>query len=183
MTRFVARAAAAGVVLVAAVLALPSAAHAELTENTIGCKGSAVIVDSGGKQYTVSADDAEADVPREGVASWQGSITTTTHNHRGAVSLRIGFWNVNLDSWGRSANADDESSKADDFTIPGVIEQLPSGRYVLGGFHEGDEGRCAGKLTVNLQGSPVDSPVGLVALFGTVISGGLLVTAARPKYR
>ncbi len=154
-------------------------AGAEFTENKIGCSGSATITD-GAKTYRVSADQKEAKVPRKGTAEWQGAIATTTHNHKGEVRLSVAFWDITVGSWGPSPNAANEKSRSGTKKIPSALEQLPAGKYKLSGFHQGDEGRCAGKITVEVEGSILNIP-GIVSLAGTVLTGAGLAVAGKAK--
>jgi hypothetical protein len=181
MARCVLRWAAATVAATALTLWPLGPAGAEFTENTIGCSGSAVLTDPGGTIWPITAVDAEAKVPREGTASWQGSISTVTHNHRGDVALEIGFWDVTIRSWGPSPNSRDENARMGRIEIPSIVRQVPPGKYVVSGFHEGDEGACAGQVVIDVQGSPFTTAAGIVSLAGTVLSGAAVAVAGRAK--
>jgi hypothetical protein len=160
-----------------AVVAPPAAA--EFTENTVGCAGSAVIESSDGT-FNVSAEDSVAEVPRDGTANWEGSLTTATHNHSGQITLRLGPVGIELGDWS-SENEDDETSANGVEELPSELSLAPPGRYRVEGFHEGDEGRCAGHVDVEVAGNPLTTPVGAAAAFGTLATGALLGLAAKAK--
>ena len=180
----------AGPALVAVLLCgIAAPAAAEFSENTIGCAGSAVITSDDGETYEVDAEDETVEVPRDGEAAWEGSISTVTHNHSGEVVLEVGpFGEVPLGDWGPSENADDESSASGVKELPAILEQVPAGSYDVSGFHEGDEGRCAGSVTVEIDGSPFDTPLGIANAVLTILTGILLVgsmraAAGKPAFR
>lgn len=160
---------------------LAGPAAAVLTENTVGCSGSAVITDPDGETYEADARDVSVEVPREGVASWKGSIGTVTHNHFGEVNLAVGPLDVQLGDWGPSRNADDESSSEGVEEIPDVLRYVVPGEYVVSGFHQGDEGGCKGHVVVAVDVSPFSTPAGMAAVTLTVLSGAGLVVSAIAK--
>jgi hypothetical protein len=161
--------AAVGLVL-ACTMALARPAAAEFTENAIGCKGSARITSDDGKTYDVDATDKTAVLPRDGQAAWQGSITTVTHDHFGEVVIKIGPVKQKLGDWGPRPNGTNQNAKSGVKKIPSFMKQVPAGKYDVSGFHEGKEGRCAGKITVDVDGSPFDTPAGLATLVLTILS-------------
>lgn len=170
-----------GLVAAIAVLLVAAPASAEFDDNTIGCAGSAVITDDDGETVTVDASDSKVTVPTSGTARWEGSIDTVTHNHFGVVNLEIGPTSVELGSWGVSENADDEDRARGTKQLPSTLGGVPPGLYAVSGFHQGDEGRCSGAVTVEVEGNPLTHPAGAGAAVGTVITGGLLALAGRPK--
>ncbi|MGI8794529.1 MAG: hypothetical protein ACR2H3_15380 [Acidimicrobiales bacterium] len=149
--------------------------------NSIGCAGSATITADDGTVTQVDAADAEVTVPRSGNAAWNGSIATVTHNHSGEVSLAVGPANFALGSWGVSPNDDDENARKGVKEIPSTLGGVPPGRYVVSGFHQGDEGRCSGSIIVEVGGNPLTTPAGAGAAVGTLVTGGLLAMAGREK--
>lgn len=155
------RALAAAVIGMSAFVVLTTPAAAEFTENEIGCAGSARITSDDGKTYDIDATDKTAVVPREGSAAWDGTVSTVTHDHSGEIAIQIGPVKQKIDDWGPSPNDGDEPSKSDVKEIPSFFAQVPSGKYELSGFHQGNEGRCAGKITVEIDGGPFDTPIGL----------------------
>ena len=164
----------------AVVLWSPPAA-AEFTENDIGCDGSAVIESDDGDTFDVNASDSVVEVPRDGTATWQGSVSAPTHNHFGEIVLRVGPLSVPVDDWGVSENANDESAANGVEELPSELSLVPPGRYRVEGFHDSDEGRCAGFVDVEVEGNPITTPVGAGAAAGTVITAALLALAAKAK--
>jgi hypothetical protein len=153
-------------------------AQAVITQNTIGCAGSAVITDQG-QSTTVNATDSLVKVPNQGQAAYQGSIQTVTHNHRGQVALKVGPGTIPLGKWGPKKNAKNESSATGTKKLPAILKNVPPGRYDVSGYHQGDEGRCAGKVTIEIGGSPLSNPVALGSLVLTALSGLGLFAAVR----
>lgn len=163
-------------------------AGATFDENTIGCAGSATITDDDGATYDIDADDDRVVVPRVGSAAWQGSIATVTHNHSGEVRLELGPASVTVGEWGPAENAGDKSSASGTQELPEALANVPTGRYDVSGFHQGDEGRCSGSVTVEFEGSPFDTPIGVVTAGLTLLTGLLTVLAlvaagGKPAFR
>lgn len=149
--------------------------------NTIGCSGSARITDDDGKVFNADAADTKVVVPRSGSAAWEGSLGTVTHNHFGAVNLELGPTTIELGSWGVSKNDKDEKDRSGVRDLPSTLGGVPPGRYVVSGYHQGDEGRCEGFVEIEVQGNPLGHPAGAAAAVGTLIGGGMLAFAGRPK--
>lgn len=173
--RWVARLIAGAAVGVGSVLAMAGPAAASFSTNTIGCAGSATIQGTGsdaGKTVTINATDSKATLLREGEANWQGSITTTTHNHSGKVYIDLGWFDVTAGSWGPSKNASNQNSKSGVTKLPSALKWVPPGDYRIAGHHTGDEGECAGSIDIRLNGSIVGNPVGIAAIIGTVLTAG-----------
>lgn len=133
-------------------------AGAELTENTIGCAGSAVITDDDGATTSVDAEDDSVTLAGNGSAAYVGSVATVTHNHVGEINLEVGPASIQLGSW-ESENDGDENEKRGTKELPSAIGDVPPGKYDVNGFHQGDEGRCAGHVTVEITGSILASPI------------------------
>lgn len=168
--------------LMASIVLLAGPASAVIDPpNAIGCAGSARITADDGTVHDVDAADSRVEVPRSGSAAWQGSIGTVTHNHFGVVNLEIGPTTIELGSWGVSENAADASSKSGVRDLPSTLGGVPPGRYAVSGYHQGDEGRCEGSIEVEVQGNPLTHPAGAGAALGTLIGGGMLAFAGRPK--
>lgn len=146
------------VLLALLVIASAAPAAAELTENSIGCKGTAVIHGDDGSTTSVSADDATVTLPTAGDADYEGSVATVTHNHFGEINLEVGPGTIELGSW-KGRNDTDQSSKSGTKQLASALADVPPGRYDVSGFHQGDEGRCAGHLTVEVAGSLFSSPI------------------------
>jgi hypothetical protein len=150
-------------------------AAAVFTSNTVGCAGSAVITDDKGATTSINANDTTVKVPNNGSAAWQGSVGTTTHNHSGKVTLKFGLFDIPLGDWGISPNAGNSNRSSGIKEIPAAVKQLPVGKYVVEGHHKGDEGGCAGKVTVEVEGSAFSTPAGIVSVVGALVSGAAFV--------
>lgn len=177
------RVAAAGVVAALSLIFGAAPASAIFTQNTIGCSGSATITDSDGNTYQGNADDVSVEVPREGVADWRGSISTVTHNHSGEVNLALGPVDIQLGKWGPSRNADDESSSSGTKEIPEALQYVLPGEYVVSGFHQGDEGRCAGYAVVAVDVAPFSTPTGIAVVtvfFAFMTAASAVAKAPKP---
>ncbi len=181
MARKHAAAVIGGLLAGAAVVWLAAPAGATFTSNTVGCAGSATITAKNGKSYQINANDAEVKVPKDGSAAWDGSTTTVTHDHSGSVQLAIAFWDFTIGRWGPSRNAGNESARKGTKEIPSFVAQAPPGKYVVSGRHQGAEGGCSGRVTVEIEGSIISNPAGVVSLAGTLASAAGLAVAARAK--
>jgi hypothetical protein len=164
---------AAAAVGAGAVLAFAAPASAAFTTNTIGCAGSATISGTGsdsGKSVTINATDSKVTMLRQGVVNWHGSVTTPTHNNSGKVVIDLGYVKVTAGSWGPSKNASNKTSRSGVAHIPSALKYVPPGTYHMTGYHKGDEGECAGAIDVVFTGSIISTPVGIVAIVGTILS-------------
>ena len=161
-----------------------SPAAAVLTENGIGCSGSADVTAGDGATFHVDANDTEVKVPRSGTASWRGALTTVTHDHSGKVSLEVGpLWDVQIGAWGPSANTANKSEAQGVTQLPSSLGEVPAGRYKLTGYHTGKEGGCAGEAVVEVEGNAFANIAGISGIAGTGIFAALLALAARGKTR
>jgi hypothetical protein len=134
-------------------------AGAEFTENTIGCAGSAVVHGDDGSTVSVNADDGEVTLQdTSGSADYDGSVATVTHHHFGEINLAVGPFDVQVADW-QGKNDTNQSSKSGTKKLPSAMSNVPPGTYELSGFHQGDEGRCAGRMTLKVAGSIVSSPI------------------------
>jgi hypothetical protein len=150
-----------GFVLICAVLLIGRAvpAGAEFTENTIGCAGSAVVNGDEGSTVDVNADDSSVTLEETaGSADYEGSVATVTHHHFGEINLELGPGAVQVGSW-KGANDTNQNAKQGTKDLPSALSNVPPGKYDLNGFHQGDEGRCAGRMTVKVAGSLFSSPI------------------------
>jgi hypothetical protein len=161
-----------------------SPASARLTSNEIGCDASAEITGGDGRTYQIDAADDEATVPTDGTAAWRGSLGTATHDHSGEVRLEVGpWWDVELGSWGPSANAANETSAEGILDLPTFLGEVPAGRYKLTGFHQGAEGGCAGEMVVEVEETAFSNIAGFSGLLGTGFFGALLLVSALARKR
>lgn len=133
-------------------------AGAQFTENTIGCKGSAVLTGDDGSTTNVNAEDASVVLPSSGEAAYDGSVATITHNHFGEINLEVGPATIQLGDW-KGKNDTNKDAKSGTKELPSALGDVPPGKYDVNGFHQGDEGRCAGKMTVEIAGSLLSNPI------------------------
>lgn len=153
-----------------------SPAGAEFTTNEIGCAGSAVISGEGA-DVAVDADDQEARLSGPESAAWEGSTGTVTHNHAGSIDLAVGPASVEIGSWS-SENEGDESDRSGTEELSGALGDVPPGRYELSGSHAGDEGRCAGRMTVIIEGSIFSNPISAASVALAVLGLAVLLFGA-----
>ena len=160
-------------VLLVVLLLGATPAGAELTTNEVGCAGSAVITTDDGGTVTVDAEDDTVELPAgAGDAEWQGSVATVTHDHSGEVNLAAGPSTIELGSWS-SPNAGDDPDATGTKELPPALQDVPPGKYVVSGFHQGNEGRCEGEVTVEVGGSILASPISAGSV-GLAVIGLLL---------
>ncbi len=158
-------------------------ADAVLTENEVGCTGSADVTGGDGRTYHLDAADTTAAVPREGRAAWRGALGTVTHDHHGEVRLEVGPFSHEIGSWGPSPNAGNQSEASGVMDLPSFMADVPTGKYKLTGTHSGTEGGCAGEVVVEVEGTPFSNVASVAGPVGTLLFGALLAFAARPKIR
>lgn len=117
------------------------------------------------------------------VASWRATVPFDNNGYSGAVGLVVGPTTITLAEWGpgSGANASEGTYSRQELTnaLPGGVKLI--GLYELAGHHQTSAGRCEGNAMVRFGGSPLESPVALVALGGTMLSGLGLVGAAVSK--
>ena len=165
-------------------LVMAGPAAATFNTNTTNCAGSATIVGTGsdaGKTVSVNANDAKVTMLREGHVNWQGSEPTATHNNQGNVVIHLGLVSVTAKTWGPSKNASNKLSKAGVATIPSALKLVPPGTYHMTGYNSSDEGTCAGSMDLRFTGSIFSSPVGIVAVIGTLLGAVGVIFAGIAK--
>lgn len=153
-------------------LVMAGPAAATFTTNTINCAGSATIVGTGsdaGKSVSVNANDPEVTMLREGDVNWEGSVPTATHDNQGNVVIHLGLVSVTAKTWGPSKNASNKVSRAGVARIPSALKLVPPGEYHMTGYNSSAEGTCAGSMELRFTGSILSSPVGIVAVIGTIL--------------
>jgi len=182
--RWAARLVAVAVVGGGSLLAMAGPAAATFTTNTTNCSGSATIVGTGsdaGKTVSVNANDAKVTMLRQGKVNWEGSVPTPTHDNQGNVVIHLGLVSVTAKTWGPSKNASNKVSKAGVATIPSALKLVPPGTYHMTGYNSSDEGTCAGSMDLRFTGSILSTPVGIVAVIGTLLGAIGVVFAGIAK--
>lgn len=168
-------------VVFAFAVAAAQPAGAVFTSNNIGCAGSAVITAKDGTVYNANANDSLIKVPRDGTVAYDGTITTVTHDHSGEIVMKIAMFAVPLGTWGPRHNGSNQAGASGVKDIPSAFAQVPPGKYRISGFHSGNEGRCDGWADIEIAGSPLTSPVGIVAVALTIASAIAFALAAFAK--
>lgn len=173
------------IVISVVLLAVASAGPAAAQQPSNDCEGSAEI---GGVTYrTVRAPNGELRVSPspvvvpddvEGlIVPFSGLVGFANTNFRGEVSVVVGGISFDVEDWA-SPNPDDVRA-----TFPGathrIRDDLPSvvGLVQVKAFHEADGGRCELSFRMKLNGSVLSTPLGLLATFGLILSGVLLLLA------
>jgi hypothetical protein len=165
-------------------LAMAGPAAATFTTNDTSCAGSATIIGTGsdaGKTVSVNANDAKVTMLREGDVHWQGSVPTPTHDNQGNIVIHLGLVSVTAKTWGPTKNGSNKVSKAGVATIPSALKLVPPGTYHMTGYNSSDEGTCAGAMDLRFTGSILSSPVGIVAVIGTILGAIGIVFAGIAK--
>ncbi len=139
--------------------------------NTIGCAGQAVITKTNGTVVTINATQKTAHVPRSASkpVTYQGSVTTATHDHHGYVSVVLGPVSVKFYTWGVSKNAGNKTSDSGTRKYPTQMKNVPPGKYRVKGGHFSPQGSCTGEMTIIVDGSPLSNIAGIVALGGSIL--------------
>jgi len=159
------------------VIAGAAPAGATINQNTLGCEGLAVITPKHGAPITINANQSQAHVPRTAVSvTYSGAVTTVTHNHHGYVAVAAGPFKIHFYSWS-GANRSNKTTDSGRRKYPSELADVPPGKYRVTGGHFSPEGVCTGEMTIIVDGSPLSTPVGIVAVAGTVVFAGLVVFA------
>lgn len=106
------------------------------------------------------------------VAAWEGSTGPVITDHTGHLDLVIGPGSVRLADWA-GENADREVSASGTYSVDEAFALLPIdvvGLYELTGSHAGNGGSCTGSVMVLIEGNPLGTPIGLVALIGLLLA-------------
>lgn len=165
-------------------LVMAGPAAATFSTNTTGCAGSATIVGTGsdaGKTVSVNANDAKVTMIREGDVHWEGSVPTATHDNQGDVVIHLGLVSVTAKTWGPSNNASNKVSRSGTLRIPSALKLVPPGTYHMTGYNSSAEGSCAGSMELRFTGSILSSPVGIIAVIGTILAAAGIVFAGVAK--
>lgn len=161
-------------------------AVAEFDENTNGCFGSASFRTA---QFSVNADVVGVvTVPRSDTVDWQGSVAAPPGEYRGNLTLELpaiaklfGASRISeIDTWeGNSQNM--SNSGVEEYDLP---SWLPGGvEFTVTGEHVDENGRCAGHVTMQVEGGAMKSPLTWVSLAGTIGTGAGMYFVARPLFR
>ncbi len=155
------------------------------------CSGSATIQ---GITYTPANDTPSNPIVlpnRNGVTiPYQGSVGFPNKNFNGEIGVTIAGVNVKIDDW-KGVNDDDIREKIgkyelDDF-YSRVDSMVPGGRvpglWRLWVEHSADGGSCSAFALVKIEGNPLSTPAGALALILTLIAAGLLARSLWVKVK
>lgn len=130
----------------------------------------------------VDADTTEVVVvPRTDRVDWQGSVVAAPGRYEGSVWLELPppFGRVEIDSW-QGTTTTRSNAGTEEYALP---KALPGGvRFTVAGEHTDEQGTCSGRVTVELEGGPLGSPITWGALGATALAGVGLVAAMRPVF-
>jgi hypothetical protein len=130
-----------------------------------------------GATITINANQSQAHVPRSaGPVTYSGSVKTVTHNQHGYVAVTVGPFKIHFYSWS-GANRSNKTSDSGTRKYPSELADVPPGKYRVSGGHFSAEGSCTGEMTIIVDGSPLSTPAGIVAVAGTVVFAGLVLLA------
>lgn len=149
------------------VVAVPASASV-----TGGCRGSATIQ---GVTYTPGNDTpsnpvrlpAELDVPID----YKGSVPFENKGHSGWIGVDIANFTVRVFEWSHPNQGNDQEAEGTVSTTD-VYEALPFdivGLYRVSGAHAASGGSCTGFAYVLIEGNPLATPIGSVAVIGALV--------------
>lgn len=172
-------------------LGTAATANAEVTTPAGTCVATAAFLGGTSKgPFTVDTRTLQPSdvvlVPIADTVSWTGQLVGATPTARPvsgyiAVDLPWPLGTVTVDSWEGTTSLV-ENSGTDDYSLPSAT---PRGIEVqVRGVHrENGAVVCSATVTVEIEGSPFDSPAAIVSLGGLAASGVALAMAGRAKYR
>lgn len=182
------RLAVSGVLTAMAIVALAPVASASITEGQGICDGWAEIK---GVRYTPANDTPGNAIPvpdEEGILiNWEGTANMPNTNGSGAIYVNVAGFLIKVDDWNTN-NAVQVSSagvyQLDDF-YEEIDKRVPIGRvpgiWRVDGKHEADGGSCAGFAMIKLEGNPLGTLIGWIAVAGLIITAGGLIIAFRAR--
>lgn len=130
--------------------------------------------------FTITSAMEEVRLPTTGFAIWEGGVTTTTHNHSGKIWLEVGPINVPLGEWGVSKNEKDDNQQDGTKQFPDWVDKI-SGKFVLLGYHNGDEGGCSGYVKLILDNGKAMTPLEAAAAVLTALAAAGTAGAGMTK--
>ena len=144
------------------------------------CSGSGTFQGAG-----ITVDAAETGtivVPRGDTVEWQASLGGPPGEFSGSIWVELPppLGRLTLDSWsGDNDRANRRGTR--DYDLPSVI---PAGvTFDVVAKHTDDNGVCMVSVSVEIDGSPFDSPITWVSLGGTVAFAAGTGAALRPLFR
>ena len=96
------------------------------------------------------------------------------------VKLPPPFGTVTVRSWSGDSQTTSNSG-TEHYNLPSMV---PAGiTFTVAGEHKDNNGRCAGSVQLQFDGSPLGSPITWVSLGGTALTGIGAAFALRPLFR
>lgn len=155
-------------------------ATAEIS-GTNGCRATGAWR-SNGMVVDAATADGVITIPRKDTVDWQGSLAAAPGEYSGSVWVELPppFGEVELDSWaGNSQTTANAGSHT--YDLPSLV---PSGvEFTVAGEHVDQNGTCSGSIAVSVDGGAFDSPLTIVSLLGTAVTGAGVAAMLRPMFR
>ncbi|MBI4884174.1 MAG: hypothetical protein HY826_08975 [Actinobacteria bacterium] len=148
---------------------------------TDGCAASGVWVEDG-LIVVAETDNGVFTIPRSDTVNWEGSVAGPPGEYSGSVWVELPppFGEVEVDSWSGDSETTSNSG-SHEYDLPSLV---PAGvEIVVSGEHNDENGSCSGKATLEIDGGPFDSPVTLISLGGTAVTGLGVALTLRPLFR
>lgn len=147
-------------------------------------------VEETGVEIDPSTGDGPFEVPLEGTVVWSGQVgdgsDTEPRVTNGAIAVvappvfdAIFSGLLEFRDWGEDDAVTTAESGTDTYTLPDYTPR--DTELVVSGFHDDPVGSCDGEVTIVVAGSPLDSPLAIGSLAGTVITGAGVALAAVAK--
>ena len=121
-------------------------------------------------------------VPRRDTVSWQASVPSPPAAYSGSVwvDLPPPFGRVEIESWS-GVSQSVTNAGTEEYDLPKLV---PAGvEFTVSGEHVDANGTCSGSITIEIDGSPLSSPITWVGLGGAAATGIGLTMALRPLFR
>jgi hypothetical protein len=171
----------AGVLFGALLLGGSRPAAADLT-TTNGCDGTGAWEKAGLNVDAATVGGKVITIPRTDTVDWEGSVTAPPGKYSGSVSVALpppfGDWTV--DSWKGDSQTTSNTGKHH-YDLPTLV---PAGvEFTVNGNHTDANGTCVGTVHVKLAGGVFDSPLAIVSLAGTGVTGLGAALLLRPLFR
>ena len=182
------RLAVGGLLTAMLIVTLAPVASASITEGQGICDGWAEIK---GVRYTPANDTPGNAIPipdEEGVLiDWEGTANMVNTGGEGAIYVNVAGFLIKVDDW-KTNNAVQISNSGvyqlDDF-YEEVDKRVPIGRvpgiWRVDGRHKADGGSCAGFAMIKLEGNPLGTLIGWIAVAGLIITASGLIIAFRVR--
>jgi hypothetical protein len=165
------------------------AAGADVIDPEGACRGSGTWQEGGFTESSGDHDPSDViEIPQSDTVIWEGAVGDAAPDDpmpqvdrrdiSGEVQVDLPVGTATIDDWGgsseRAANTGDH-----EYDLPDVLIGI---EMTLSGEHrEAGEVVCSGSVTLVVEGEPLDNPLGIAGLVGTVVFGLGLVVSGRGK--